>query len=73
MAALPVISGKQCVAALAKLGYRQARQRGSHVRLVCEGRTPVAVPLHDTVDRGTLRSILRVTDISVDDFIALLR
>ncbi len=73
MAALPVISGKQCVAALAKLGYRQARQRGSHVRLVCEGRTPVTVPLHDTVDRGTLRSILRVTDISVDDFIALLK
>ncbi len=73
MAALPAISGKQCVAALAKLGYRQARQRGSHVRLVCEGRTPVTVPLHDTVDRGTLRSILRVTDISVDDFITLLK
>jgi hypothetical protein len=41
VAALPVISGKDCVAALAKLGYRQARQRGSHVRLVCEGRSPV--------------------------------
>ena len=72
MAALPVISGKECVAALAKLGYRQARQRGSHVRLVCDGRTPVTVPMHDTLDRGTLRSLLRVVDVSVDDFIALL-
>ena len=72
MAALPVTSGKECVAALGKLGYRQARQRGSHVRLVCEGRSPVTIPMHDTLDRGTLRSILRVVDVSVDDFIALL-
>jgi len=28
--------------------------------------------MHDTLDRGTLRSILRVVDVSVDDFIALL-
>ena len=72
MAALPVISGEECVTALGELGYRLARQRGSHVRLVCEGRSPVTVPMHDTLDRGTLRSILRVADISVDDFIALL-
>jgi len=28
--------------------------------------------MHDTLDGGTLRSILRVVDVSVDDFIALL-
>lgn len=72
MAALPVISGKECIAALGQLGYRQARQRGSHVRLTCEGRSPVTVPLHDTLDRGTLRSILRTVDISVEDFLGLL-
>ena len=72
MAALPIISGKECITALGRLGYRQARQRGSHVRLVCEGRSPVTVPMHDTLDRGTLRSILRVADVSVDDFLALL-
>jgi predicted RNA binding protein YcfA (HicA-like mRNA interferase family) len=67
-----VISGKECVTALGKLGYRHARQRGSHVRLVCEGRSPVTVPMHDTLDRGTLRSILRVVDVSVEDFVELL-
>jgi predicted RNA binding protein YcfA (HicA-like mRNA interferase family) len=72
VATLPVISGKECVNALMKLGYRQARQRGSHVRLVCEGRKPVTVPLHDTLDRGTLRSILRAIDLSVEDFVDLL-
>ncbi|MBI3768135.1 MAG: type II toxin-antitoxin system HicA family toxin [Deltaproteobacteria bacterium] len=72
MANLPVISGKECVNALLKLGYRQARQRGSHVRLVCEGLKSVTVPLHDTLDRGTLRSILRAIDLSVEDFVDLL-
>ncbi len=72
MAALPVISGKACVAALERLGYRQARQRGSHVRLVCEGRKPVTVPLHDTLDRGTLRSIIRTIDVEIDEFLGLL-
>ncbi len=72
MAALPVISGATCVAALAKLGYRVARQKGSHVRLACGGRPPVTVPLHSELDRGTLRSILRAVEISVDELIALL-
>lgn len=70
---LPIISGDDCVRALLKLGYRNARQKGSHVRLVCEGRTPVTVPLHNTLDRGTLRSIIRTVDIVVEDFVKLLQ
>lgn len=70
-AALPVISGRECVDALVKLGYRQVRQKGSHVRLVCEGRNPVTVPLHNTLDRGTLRSIIRIVDITVEEFSTL--
>ena len=73
MPPLPVISGEDCIRALEKLGYRRARQKGSHIRLVCEGRTPVTIPLHDTLDRGTLRSILRTVDVSVEDFLDLLR
>jgi len=71
--ALPVISGRECIAAPLKLSYREARQKGSHVRLVCEGRNPVTVPLHDTLDRGTLRSILRTVEITAADFATLLR
>ncbi|UQA57328.1 type II toxin-antitoxin system HicA family toxin [Polyangium aurulentum] len=72
MPPLPIISGLACIAALRKLGYREIRQRGSHVRLVCEGRSPVTVPLHGTLDRGTLRSILRTADVSIDQFLELL-
>ncbi|TMB24751.1 MAG: type II toxin-antitoxin system HicA family toxin [Deltaproteobacteria bacterium] len=72
MASLPIISGQDCIRALTRAGYRRARQRGSHVRLTCDGRSPVTVPLHQTLDRGTLRSILRVTEIGVEEFLRLL-
>ena len=72
MSELPVISGRECIAALERVGYRVARQRGSHVRLTCPGRSPVTVPLHRELDRGTLRAILRAVAIEVDAFVALL-
>ena len=72
MGALPLISGADCIAALGRVGYRPIRQKGSHVRLGCPGRTPVTVPLHTELDRGTLRSILRTVELSVNDFVALL-
>ena len=71
MPPLPVISGSACIAALAKIGYRSIRQKGSHVRLECSGRPPVTVPIHSELDRGTLRSIIRTAEISVDEFILL--
>jgi predicted RNA binding protein YcfA (HicA-like mRNA interferase family) len=68
---LPIVSGRDCITALGKLGYRELRQKGSHVRLACEGRNPVTVPLHSSLDRGTLRSILRTAEVTADEFIAL--
>jgi predicted RNA binding protein YcfA (HicA-like mRNA interferase family) len=72
MTSLPVVSGAACIAALERLGYGIVRQKGSHVRLHCSGRTPVTVPLHAELDRGTLRSILRTAGVQADEFHALL-
>ncbi len=36
MSKLPVISGKECIKALEKVGFKIARQRGSHIVLVRE-------------------------------------
>jgi len=69
---LPIISGKQCIKALREVGYRELRQKGSHVRLACEGRSPVTVPWTKTLDRDTLRSILRAAKLSAKEFSALL-
>jgi predicted RNA binding protein YcfA (HicA-like mRNA interferase family) len=73
MPPMPIISGRDCIDALCRLGYREIRQRGSHVRLVCDQRSPLTVPLHAEIRRGTLRSILRTADVSLEDFLQLLR
>lgn len=73
MAELPIVSGDQCISTLERIGYRIARIKGSHVRMRCTGRRPVTVPKHPELDRHTLRSILRTADISVEEFIKLLR
>ncbi len=72
MVAPPLISGRECAAALGRLGYAIVRQRGSHARLECVGRSPLTVPMHDEIDRGTLRSILRTVGLTVEEFVALL-
>ncbi|HEV2447075.1 MAG TPA: type II toxin-antitoxin system HicA family toxin [Candidatus Sulfopaludibacter sp.] len=72
MPPLPVLSGAEVVAIPAKAGYRKVRQKGSHVRLLAAGRPPVTVPLHQTLDRGTLRAIIRAADLSVEEFLDLL-
>jgi predicted RNA binding protein YcfA (HicA-like mRNA interferase family) len=72
MPSLPVISGRQCIVALQRIGYEQIRQKGSHVRLASAGRSPVTIPLHDELDRGTLRSIIRTVGLTPAELIALL-
>jgi predicted RNA binding protein YcfA (HicA-like mRNA interferase family) len=70
---LPRISGRDCVKALAKAGFYQKRQHGSHI--VVRRDDPFAqlvVPDHKELDRGTLRAILRQADLGVDEFNALL-
>ena len=72
LTALPIISGRACIRAPERAGYRVTHQKASHVRLRCEGRTPVTVPLHAKPDRGTLRSIFCTAGISTDDLLRLL-
>ena len=64
---LPVVSGRQTVKALGKLGFAEVSQRGSHLKLRNESGRTVIVPLHDELARGTLRSILRQADITIDE------
>lgn len=68
MPKLPVVSGAEAVRAFERLGYTQTRQSGSHVRMKAEGRPSLTVPLHDTLKRGTLRSLLHDADITVERF-----
>jgi len=73
MPPLPVISGLQAVLAFKKAGWVVVRQRGSHIVLVKKGsNVTLSVPNHKTLDRGTLRSLIRKAEITVEDFLQLL-
>lgn len=73
MSKLPVISGTECVKALERIGFVVNRQRGSHIILVREEpKTTVSVPEHNSLDRGTLRAIIKQVGLSVDEFVELL-
>ena len=71
MPRLPVVSGRDAIKALSKLGFVPVRQKGSHLVMRGNGRT-FAVPLHPELDRGTLRAILREANVSVDAFVEAL-
>ena len=74
MTRLPVVSGRQVVAALGKIEYELDRQRGSH--MILRSNAPphrrITVPDHDEVAKGTLRSIIRQAGLTVEAFVELL-
>ena len=72
MAVLPILSGKELIKVLEKLGYRVVRQRGSHVRLKCASKRFVTVPNHNVIGKALLRKILRDIEINTEDFLKLM-
>ena len=72
MSKLPVISGKDAIQALKKIGYYIRDQEGSHLHLRHPVRKPLTIPNHKEIARGTLRAIMREAELSVAEFIDLL-
>jgi predicted RNA binding protein YcfA (HicA-like mRNA interferase family) len=69
MAKLPRVSGSEAIRALGKLGFYQARQRGSHVVLRHQDGRGCVVPLHRELKLGTLAGVLRQARVSTEEFI----
>jgi predicted RNA binding protein YcfA (HicA-like mRNA interferase family) len=74
MASLPVLSGREVVKVFAQDGWQTARQRGSHIILIKSGRmVTLSVPDHRELAKGTLRSLIRSSGLTVDEFVSLSR
>lgn len=74
MAKLPILSSRDVVRALKRVGFQPApkRGKGSHLAFVkkVHGRSRlVIVPHKDEIPRGTLLSILDQAGLTKDDFI----
>lgn len=72
MTQLPLVSAKKVVKVLEKCGYTVVRQRGSHMRLLCDNRPPVTVPNYKVIDRALLLKILRDARLTAADFVSML-
>lgn len=74
MPKLPVLSGADVVRCFQRDGWGIDRQRGSHVVLVKTGHiASLSVPQHKEVAPGTLRSLIRASGMSVEQFCALMK
>ena len=72
MSKLRRVSGKETIAALERLGFVQVRQRGSHVVLRKKGPrgdSGCVVPLHREVAVGTLHNILKLAQVTEEEFV----
>lgn len=69
-----MVSGHDVIKALVKIGFQVVGRRVSHVRLKKKnGKTLIViVPDHRELTRGTLRSILRQTNLSLEEFLEIL-
>jgi predicted RNA binding protein YcfA (HicA-like mRNA interferase family) len=74
MATLPTLSGKEVVRAFENLGWEFSRQSESHMVLTKDGEiASLSVPNHKEVARGTLRSLVRAANLTVDEFVNALK
>ena len=72
---LPAISGKELLKALSKIGFEVDHTTGSHA--ILRKSTPpylrTTVPLHGELAKGTLRTIMRQTGVTLEQLLELLK
>jgi predicted RNA binding protein YcfA (HicA-like mRNA interferase family) len=72
MGRLGNISGKDAAKAFGKAGWQARGQAGSHLVLTKTGvRANLTAPLHSELAPGTLRALIRVAGLTVDEFLKL--
>lgn len=67
------LSPEKTIKILEKFGFRQLRQKGSHLILENNKGKIVIVPIHDKeIGKGLLRRILKEAEIEKEDFLEFL-
>ncbi len=66
---LPLLSGKQVLAALELMGFEEIHRKGSHVKMLHSDGRKIVFPYHNEVDRYTLKGALTDAEIDIDKFL----
>jgi len=67
----PILRPSDIISALSQKGFYFKSQKGSHAKYT-NGNLTVIIPIHDTVARGTLKSILLQANLDLEEFLSLL-
>lgn len=70
---LPLLSGKQVLKTLERLGFVEAHRRGSHVKMIHPDGRKIVFPYHNEVDRYTLKGALQDASIDIKEFLKNVR
>lgn len=63
------VSGREMVKLLGRVGFFEVSQKGSHIKLKDQsGSKIIIIPDHRELTSGTFRSILKMANITVEDF-----
>lgn len=75
MPKLPAVKVKELIRALSKLGFFEHNRVGSHAQFKHKDGRRTTIPVHfgRDVKRGMLRGILNDIDLSIKDFIRILK
>ena len=67
----PVMSPNEIIKVLEKCGFHFVSQKGSHKKY-SNGSKIIIIPDHYEIAKGTLKSILTMVDIPLDEFLDML-
>ena len=72
---LPLLTAKELIKILNKIGFEVIRQRGSHIYLKHKDGRCTVVPLHagKEIGRGLLKRILNEIDVSREEFLKFIK
>jgi len=65
---LPLLSGREVLAALNRMGFREIHRKGSHIKMKHPDGRKIVFPFHDEVDRHTLKGALKDAEIDIEEF-----
>ncbi len=71
---LPVVSGIELIKVISKIGFKVDHQTGSHI-ILRQNEYPhrrLTIPNHKEISKGTLKTILKQTGLTVTDLTELL-
>ncbi|MFH1994380.1 MAG: type II toxin-antitoxin system HicA family toxin [Nitrospinota bacterium] len=66
---LPLLSGREVLVALKRMGFREIHRKGSHVKMKHPDGVKIVFPYHDEIDRYTLKGTLKDAEIDIKEFL----